>query len=136
MPLKNIKGEIITLTPVEAAFRAIKSPLSERPIFHQLERRVKTHIFLCVLAYHLMVAIENTLLERGVHTSWWTVRQILRTHQICTIVLPADNGTVLNIRKASKPEPDHNEVYTLLGIPTEILSPKKFWTDQEGEYSD
>jgi transposase len=126
----------MTLTRVEAAFRAMKSPLSERPIFHQLERRVETHIFLCVLAYHLMVAIENTLLERGVHTSWWTVRQILRTHQICTIVLPADNGTVLNIRKASKPEPDHNEVYTLFGIPTEIMSPKKFWTDQEGEYSD
>ncbi|MEK7731151.1 MAG: IS1634 family transposase, partial [Planctomycetota bacterium] len=43
----------ILLTRVEAAFRAMKSPLCERPIFHRLEHRVQTHIFLCVLAYHL-----------------------------------------------------------------------------------
>ncbi len=45
----------ILLTRVEAAFRAMKSPLLERPIFHQLQHRVEPHIFLCVLAYHLLV---------------------------------------------------------------------------------
>ena len=53
----------MTLTRAESAFRAIKTPLAERPIFHHLEHRVETHIFLCVLAYHLMVAIETTLVE-------------------------------------------------------------------------
>jgi transposase len=38
------------LTRAEAAFRDLKSPLSERPIFHHLEHRVEAHIFLCVLA--------------------------------------------------------------------------------------
>jgi hypothetical protein len=118
----------MTLTRAEAAFRAMKSPLSERPIFHQIERRVETHIFLCVLAYHLLVAIENTLLYRGIHTSWWTIRQTLRTYQVCTIILPADNGKILNIRKASKPEPEIIELYKLLNIPVEIMQPKKFWT--------
>ena len=126
----------MTLTRAEAAFRAMKSPLAERPIFHQLERRVETHIFLCVLAYHLLVAIEKTLLDRGIHTSWWTIRQILKTHQICTIVLPTDNGKVLNIRKASKPEQEHIELYKLLGIPFEIITPKKFWTTENGNHSD
>jgi len=42
------------LTRCENAFRNMKSPLCERPIFHQLERRVQTHIFLCILAYHLL----------------------------------------------------------------------------------
>lgn len=126
----------MTLTRAEAAFRAMKSPLAERPIFHQLERRVETHIFLCVLAYHLLVAIEKTLLDRGIHTSWWTIRQILKTHQICTIVLPTDRGKVLNIRKASKPEPEHIELYNLLGIPFEIIMPKKFWTTENGNHSD
>jgi hypothetical protein len=41
----------ILLTRVEAAFRAMKSPLMERPIFHHLQHRMPTHIFLCVLAY-------------------------------------------------------------------------------------
>jgi len=125
----------VTLTRAEAAFRAMKSPLSERPIFHQLQHRVETHIFLCVLAYHLLVAIENTLLDRGVHTSWWSIRQILKTHQVCTILLPADNGYVLNIRKASLPEPEHVEMYKLLNIPLEVMVPKKFWT-RDRENSD
>ena len=37
----------------------------ERPIFHQLEHRVEAHIFLCVLAYHLLISIEKTLLDRA-----------------------------------------------------------------------
>ena len=37
--------------------------LSEKAIFHQLERRVQSYIFLCILAYHLLVAIEKTLSE-------------------------------------------------------------------------
>jgi transposase len=62
----------ILLTRVEAALRALKSPLMERPIFHHLEHRVQTHIFLCVLAYHLLVAIEKRCLDQGLHTSWAT----------------------------------------------------------------
>jgi transposase len=65
------------LTRVEAAFRAMKSPLMERPIFHHLEHRVQTHIFLCVLAYHLLAAIEKRCLDQGLHTSWATLREQL-----------------------------------------------------------
>jgi transposase len=86
------------LTRVEAAFRALKSPLLEQPIFHQLEHRTQTHIFLCVLAYHLLVCIEKRFLDRGTHTSWWTLRRQLSTHQLVTVVLPASNGAVLRIR--------------------------------------
>ena len=63
------------LTRAENAFRCMKSPLSERPIFHYVEHRVESHIFLCVLAYHLLVAIETTLLRQEIHTSWASVRE-------------------------------------------------------------
>ena len=116
-----------TLARVEAAFRAMKSPLAERPIFHRLQHRVEAHISLCVLAYHLLVAIETTLLAHGMHTSWATVREILGTHQVSQIVLPTSNGAVLKIRKASTPEPEHLELYRLLGVPTEVVKPKKTW---------
>ena len=72
----------------------------ERPIFHHLEHRVQTHIFLCVLAYHLLVAIEKRCLDQGVHTSWATLREQLSTHQVVTVVLPATNGRTLRIRKS------------------------------------
>jgi hypothetical protein len=109
----------------------MKSPLAERPIFHHLERRVETHIFLCILAYHLLVSIEKTLRDRGGRSSWATVREALKTHQICTVVLPTDTGFVLRIRKASTPEPQHKQLYELLGVPTEIIRPKKMWSDPD-----
>jgi transposase len=118
----------MTLTRAEAAFRAMKSPLAERPIFHQLERRVETHIFLCVLAYHLLVAIETTLLGHGLHTSWATVREALATHQVVTIVLPTEGGRVLRIRQGTTPEREHQELYRLLKVPEEIIRPRRTWS--------
>ena len=117
----------ILLTRVEAAFRAMKSPFCERPIFHHLEHRVQTHIFLCVLAYHLLVAIEKRFLDPGVHTSWSTLREELGTHQVVTVVLPASNGDVLKIRRGSTPEPRHKAIYTTLQIPAEVMKPVKTW---------
>ena len=117
----------ILLTRVEAAFRAMKSPLLERPIFHHLEKRTQTHIFLCVLAYHLLVAIEKRFLDRGAHTSWWTLREQLRTHQVITVVLPTKDGKVLKIRKGTTPEPMHREIYATLQIPAEVMKPVKTW---------
>jgi transposase len=117
----------ILLTRVEAAFRAMKSPLCERPIFHRLEHRVQTHIFLCVLAYHLLVAIEKLFLDAGIHTSWATLRAELTTHQVVTVVLPASNGDVLKIRRGSTPEPRHKAIYATLDIPAEVMKPVRTW---------
>ena len=116
------------LTRAEAAFRAMKTPLAERPIHHQKELRVEAHIFLCVLAYHLLVSIEKTLLDQGVHTSWASVRDALKTHQVSTVVLPADNGMVLRIRKGSTPEPAARETYQKLRIDPQVIRPRKTWS--------
>jgi len=115
------------LTRCENAFRNMKSPLCERPIFHQLKRRVQTHIFLCILAYHLLVAIEKTLLDEGIHTSWLTVKNTLKTHQVATIILPTTSGEILKIRKGVNAEPPHLEIYKSLKIPSQVMKPVKTW---------
>jgi transposase len=117
----------ILLTRVEAAFRAMKSPLLERPIFHHLQDRTQTHIFLCVLAYHLLATIEKRFLDRDLHTSWWTLRQQLSTHQVVTVALPTTDGRTLKIRKATTPEPVHKEIYAALNIPAELMKPVRTW---------
>jgi transposase len=117
------------LTRAEDAFRDMKTPLAERPIYHQNERRVESHIFLCVLAFHLLAAIEKTLVDQGRHTSWATVRDTLKTHQVCTIVLPTKSGQTLRIRKASTPEKDVAELYKLLRLPDQVIKPVSRWAD-------
>lgn len=123
----------LLLTRAEAAFRAMKSPLGERPIFHHVVKRVEAHIFLCVLAYHLLIAIEKTLRDKGEHTSWATVREKLATHVISTVVLPADNGMALKIRRPSTPEPEHTRLYELLKVQPDIIRPKKTWVRNQDD---
>ena len=135
---KDLSGDelwriYVLLTRAENAFRDMKSPLAERPIFHQLEQRVEAHIFLCVLAYHLLVSIEQTLLDQGIHTSWATVRDTLKTHQVCTIVLPTNTGSCLRIRKAAAPEPDVNEIYQRLAVPAHIITPQHTWSEPDSD---
>jgi len=113
----------VLLTRAEDAFRDMKTPLAERPIFHQREHRVESHIFLCVIAYHLLAAIEKTLLDQAVHTSWTSVRNTLKTHQICTIVLPGKDNRCLRIRKAATPDADVKDLYRRLAISPHIITP-------------
>jgi len=123
MTKEEIWRSYTLLTRVESAFRAMKSPLMERPIFHQLAHRVETHIFLCVLAYHLLVSIEKTFLDQGIHTSWASLREQLASHQVVTVVLPTSDGHEIRIRKATAPEAEHKRIYQLLRIPENIVEP-------------
>jgi transposase len=130
---KDLSGDelwriYVLLTRAETAFRDMKSPLAERPIFHHTEHRTEAHIFLCVLAYHLLIAIEKTLLDQAIHTSWPTVRDTLKTHQVCTIVLPTNDGSWLRIRKAATPEHDVQDIYRRLDISAQIIKPRHSWT--------
>lgn len=102
----------------------------ERPVFHRLERRTQTHISLFVLAYPLLVAREKGFLDRGVHTSWRTLRQQLSTPRVITLVLPTPDDRVLKIRKGTTPEPAHKEIYATLKISAEVVKPVKTWHEE------
>ena len=73
----NLSGEsaedlwkkYIQLTEAEAAFRALKSELSIRPIFHQLERRVKAHVLVAFLGYALWVTLKHLLARKNLKIS-------------------------------------------------------------------
>jgi transposase len=125
MTKEEIWRQYILLTRVESAFRAMKGPLLERPIFHHLAQRVETHIFLCILAYHLLATVEKTFLDQGIHTSWASLREQLATHQVVTVVLPTSDGHQICIRKATTPEPEHLRIYQVLRIPDNLLDPAR-----------
>ena len=107
----------VLLARIERSFRYLKSSLGLRPVFHQRSARVDAHIFISVLAYHLLHAIERRLQENGDHRSWPTIRDLLTTHQVVTIVHHCTDGTVLRVRRPSRPELEHRNIYQALRIP-------------------
>lgn len=104
------------LLQAEEGFACLKGTLGLRPNFHQLGHRVEAHIFISVLAYHLLTWIRENLRARGDTRDWKTLRRLLSTHSLVTTVLPLKDGRVLRIRKPSLPDPEQSLVYQNLGI--------------------
>ncbi len=106
----------IMLTELEAAFRCLKSELGLRPVYHQITRRVDSHIFISVLAYHTLHMIRYQLKRHGINESWETIRSELRTHSRITSTMKCEDGKKLHIRKTSLPNPRQLEIYRALNI--------------------
>ena len=115
----------VMLTGIENAFKDLKSYLGLRPNNHQKEERVDGHIFISILAYHLLHSIEYTLRQKGIHSRWATIKRIVSTHNYSTIQLPTTQGTVINVRKAGVPEAVHIDIYEKLGVDYKNLPIRK-----------
>jgi transposase len=106
----------MTLLKAEAGFKMLKGTLGLRPNFHQKEFRVDGHIFITVLAYHLLCWIHNRLEAAGDRRTWRTIRRLLRTHCLLTTRFPLEDGRIVSIRKASVPDEEQIRIYNMLGI--------------------
>jgi transposase len=104
------------LTDLEAVFRSLKSELGLRPIYHHKSKRVDGHLFISVLAYHLVHALRLQLKAQGIHLSWESLRTQLAGQERVTVVLHRDDGQIYHIRKATRPEPHQQVLYNALGV--------------------
>ncbi|MCP4049489.1 MAG: IS1634 family transposase [bacterium] len=117
----------VMLTKVEKAFRNLKTDLALRPNPHHLEERVDGHIFISILAYHLLHAIEFTLHQKGMNVWWSSIKRVMSSHCYSTIIAPTVKGTVINVRKPGIPEQIHVEIYDKLNIDYTNLKKTKIY---------
>ena len=105
-----------TLTDVEAVFRALKSELGLRPIYHHKPRRADGHLFITVIAYQLVQVIRTRLRAHREHAGWTTLRRILEGQQRVTATFRRPDGRTLHVRTATQAEPAQRAIYDALGI--------------------
>jgi len=113
------------LTDIEDAFRCMKSELGLRPNYHQIERRCDGHIFITLVAYHIMQTIRTKLRDKGIRFCWETVRMRLSSHMRVSTILKREDGRVIHIRKSTRVEPVQKEIYAALGLPQRICKIQK-----------
>ena len=106
----------IMLTHVETAFHLLKGELGLRPFYHWKEGRCDAHIWITVLAYHILRWTEYSLRLAGVETTWMEVRRLLQTHCYATITMPCKSGREYQIRRPGKPDERQALIYKALGI--------------------
>jgi transposase len=118
------------LTEAEASFRALKSELSIRPLFHQLESRVKAHVMVAFLGYALWVTLKHLLKRRpaivpkpslsGVGNaqpvSPMKALALLSTLQSADIVLPTTDGREIRLRRITEPTAEQKSLLHQRGI--------------------
>jgi transposase len=106
----------MSLARVEAAFKTLKSDLGLRPVRHHGDDRTRAHLFVSVLAYHLLASIERTLRMNGDRRSWATILGQLSTHQRSTVHVRDEKDEIHEVRLSGTPEPIHQEIYRLLAV--------------------
>lgn len=104
------------LTDLESVFRCLKSELGLRPVHHQITRRVSGHLFITLLAYHLVHSIRYRLKHQDIHSSWDGIKRQLDGQIRTTTSMTCDSGERLHIRKSTAPEPRQQIIYDALAI--------------------
>ena len=127
---EELWSRYMQLTEAEASFRALKSELSIRPLFHQLEARVKAHVMVAFLGYALWVTLKHLLKRRPATEPRPTVigvdhakplsamkaLTLLSTLQSADIVLPTTDGREIRLRRITEPTAEQKSLLRQLGI--------------------
>ena len=127
---EELWSKYMQLTEAEASFRALKSELSIRPLFHQLEPRVKAHVMVAFLGYALWVTLKHRLKRRpaiipkpsasGVDNaqplSPMRALALLSTLQSADIVLPTTDGHEIRLRRITEPTAEQKSLLQQLGL--------------------
>jgi len=93
----------IQLTQAETAFRIQKSDLKIRPIWHQKEERVQSHILVCFLAYVLWKMLGQMCKRAGPGDEPRQVFDEIAQIKVVDVRLPTKQGTVITRRCISQP---------------------------------
>jgi len=127
---EELWSRYMQLTEAEASFRALKSELSIRPLFHQLEPRVKAHVMVAFLGYALWVTLKHLLNRRsalvpqpsmsGVENaqplSATKALALLSTLHSADIVLPTTDGREIRLRRITEPSAEQKSLLQQLGL--------------------
>jgi transposase len=127
---EELWSRYMQLTEAEASFRALKSELAIRPLFHQLESRVKAHLMVAFLGYALWATLKHLLKRRPAIVPQPTVTGVddaqplsamkalalLSTLQSADIVLPTTDGREIRLRRITEPTPEQKSLLQQLGL--------------------
>lgn len=104
-----------TLTEIEDVFRTLKSDLQMRPVFHQDDIPIEAHLFLSVLAYHIVNYIRHKLKTKNIHYRWSEIIRVMNTQKcVCNSVQRKDNK-IIHLQTCTRPQLKAKEIYGAMG---------------------
>jgi transposase len=96
----------IQLTEVEQAFKDLKQDLSIRPIFHQKDDRIESHIFVAFIAYCLYVTLKNMARPCASGLTPRSILEKFKTIQMIDVTIPTVDGRIIELPRYTQPDKD------------------------------
>lgn len=120
----------VQLTEVEAVFRAMKSPLAIRPIWHWVGSRGEAHVLVAFLGYCLWVCLKQKLKAVAPSLSpWQLLDQFGRLVQV-EVWFKLRAGGAICLPRITQPEPAQALRLHQLGWSLPEQPPPKIYQDQ------
>jgi transposase len=120
----------VQLTEVEAVFRAMKSQLAIRPIWHWVGSRVEAHVMVAFLGYCLWVCLKQKLKAVAPSLSpWQLLDQFGRIVQV-EVWFKLRAGGAICLPRIAQPEPAQAILLHQLGWSLPEQPPPKIYKDQ------
>ena len=113
---RRIVREYCRLADIEATFRSFKEELGLRPLYHRLAKRVAGHLFVTVLAYHVVHALRRGLKRKGITYSWRSIRNRMQTWVRLTTVMRTEAGKVWSQRQDVDPNNEQARIAAAAGV--------------------
>ena len=104
------------LTEVEDVFRTLKTDLVVRPIHHQVEPRVRAHIFVSYLALVLWKTLEQMTQAAGIGDGVRRVLEEAARLKLNEVILPTSTGREIRLLCVNRPEARQRALLDRLGI--------------------
>lgn len=111
LTLEEVVKAYKNLSEVEDAFKEIKDFIRLRPIYHYKDRRVKAHVFICVLAYLLEKVLANMLEDKKIDL---TARGALE--KLGRIKLVENKIRGIKLLSVTRIAPEEKRIFKLLKI--------------------
>jgi transposase len=120
----------VQLTEVEAVFRALKSELALRPIWHWVSPRVQAHVMVAFLGYSLWVCLKQKLKAVGPGlTPWQLLDQFRRVLQV-EVWFKLKAGGAICLTRITQPESAQALLLHQLGWTLPEQPPPRVYKDQ------
>lgn len=114
-----------TLTEVEAAFRTLKTDLRIRPVHHQKDANIEAHLFMGVLAYHVVAILRHKLKQAGINKGWSKIVATMDSQKLVTTTFNDKDGNRHFVRQCSQPTVEAKVIYDSLGLKYQPFKRKK-----------
>jgi hypothetical protein len=128
--------QYIQLTEVEAVFRALKSDLAIRPIWHFTPKRIEAHLMVAFLGYCLWVCLKHKLKASAPSLTPWQLLDQFGRIQLVEVWFKLRASGCICLERVTQPEAAQAALIHQLNWPLPQQPPPKIYsTDLENVWT-